>query len=243
MDRLRGDALGQEQKFVASLPPSRSWCVRANHLMAKNLRQASEDSVPPKFDLNDYPPIPPFSLMGALSPLILVPAVLPAAALYLAPANVLDAVPVFRIFVDWMGRKIRYILVHAEATQIPQVAALVNCLVVAAAVLIALVFATQAMLNYRYLYRRHVATGPHPFRAYWLGFFGAPFALVLLATAVMIPGDVSWAPGASQSRTLTYGLLSIGLVYFVGLCVGGLPLMVRLFLDAFLFSRPVTTRD
>jgi hypothetical protein len=32
-------------------------------------------------------------------------------------------------------------------------------------------------------------------------------------------------------------------VYFVGLCVGGLPLMVRLFLDAFLFSRPVTTRD
>lgn len=205
-------------------------------------QKVDEDSVPPKFNPSDYPPIPPFSLMGALSPLILVPAVLPATALFLAPANVLDAVPVLRGFTGWMGRQIPHMFDHAEATQIPQVAMLVNCLMVAAAVLIALVFAFQSMLNYRYLYRRHVATGPHPMRAYWACILGAPFMAGLLAAAVMIPGDVSWAHGATQSRTLTYAFMSTVLVYAAGGGVGALPLGMRLFLDAFLFSRPVTTR-
>lgn len=192
---------------------------------------------------DDYPPIPAFSLKSALSPLILFAAALPAAALFLAPSDALDAVPVFRAFADWMGRRIPHVLAHAEATQIPQVAALVDCLVVAAAVFIALVFVTQTMLNYRYLYRRHVVTGPHPFRSYWVCLFGAPLVVVFLASAVMIPGDVSWAPGATQSRTLTYGLVSVTVAYVSGLGIGVFPLAVRLFLDAFLFSRPITIRD
>lgn len=197
----------------------------------------------PLYDPADYPPIPAFSGWGVLSPLILVPAVVPALALYLAPQNVLDAVPALRAFTSWMVRQIPSMTVHADATRIPQVATLVNCLVVAAAIFIALVFAVQSTLNYRYLYRRHMATGPHPPRTYLGGFIGLPFGVFMLAALVAIPGDPSWAVGATQNRTLFYGLLAVATPYLAGLMVGFAPFVLRLFLDGYLFSRPVTLRD
>lgn len=196
-----------------------------------------------KFNPEDYPPIPAFSWLGSLSPLVLVPAATPALVLYLAPTNVLDLVPGLRAFTNWFKDSIPYMSAHADATQIPQVALLVDCLVFAAIAVIALVFACQTTLNYRYLYRRHVATGPHPFRTYGLfGLIGPPFFIAILAAMVMIPGDVSWAPGATQSRTFFYGFLSVSMSYTAGLVLGAFPLIFRLFLDAWLFSRPVTLR-
>lgn len=196
-----------------------------------------------KFNPEDYPAIPVFSWLGCFSPLIVIPAVVPALALYSAPANVLDQVPRLRAFTNWFTDTIPYMSAHADATQIQQVALLVNCLALAAAAVIALVFACQSTLNYRYLYHRHVATGPHPFRTYWVCFLGPPIAIGMLAAMVMIPGDVSWAPGATQSRTFFYGFLSVSTAYLAGASLGIFPLIVRLFLDAWLFSRPITLRE
>ena len=193
--------------------------------------------------IEDYPPVPALSWLGTLSPLVLVPATLPAIVLYLVPSDVLDAVPALKSFTAWMASHIPHLTGHAGATRIPQVATLVDCLVVVAAVLVAIVFLAQSTLNYRYLYRRHVASGPHPLGKYVGGLIGAPLMTAALAAMVMIPGDPSWAKGATQDRTLVYGFMAVTMPYVVGLVVGGTPLMVRLFLDAYLFNRAITIRE
>jgi hypothetical protein len=66
--------------------------------------------------------------------------------------------------------------------------------------------------------------------------------LAVVAAVVMLPGDVSWAEGATQDRTLFYAFLVFALPYGAGLGVGGMPLMLRLFLDAYLFDKPVTVK-
>ncbi|MDM0015016.1 hypothetical protein QTH87_21400 [Variovorax sp. J22P168] len=195
-------------------------------------------------DPADYPPIRPFSWLGSLSPLVLLPAAVPVAALFFAPKNVLDQSTFLHAFTNWFKGSIPHVSAHADATPIPQVALLVNCLVLAAAAFIAAVFVCQSAFNYRYLYRRHVATGPHPLRMYWLiGVVGPPFMIAMLAVFVMIPGDVSWASGCTQERTLCYGFISFVVPFSAGVVLGGFPLIVRLFLDAWLFSRPVTFRE
>ena len=193
--------------------------------------------------VESYPPVPVFSWMGVLSPLILIPAALPVFALYFAPSDVLEVAPALKAFTDWMVRLIPHMKGHADGTQIPQVAALVDCLVIACSAFIALVVCVQSAVNYRYLLHRHVALGPHPLRTYAPAVLGAPFVMAMLAAMVMIPGDPSWAKGATQNRTLMYGFLALIMPCGAGLVIGGTPLMVRLFLDAYLFSRPVTINE
>jgi hypothetical protein len=193
--------------------------------------------------VEDDPPVPAFSWRGSLSPFAVVPALVPAVALFVAPADVLDASTSLRAFTAWMGERVPNIAGHASGTSIPQVAQLVNCLIVAAAAVVALVFLVQTTLNYPYLYRRHVALGPHPLKTYAVGLVGPVVFVGALAVLVMMPGDPSWATGATQSRTLFYGFLAAATPYSTGLAVGASPLMLRLFIDAYLFSRPVTFRE
>lgn len=187
-------------------------------------------------------PVSVFSWRGCLSPLVVVPALSPAIVLYVAPTNVLDRAPSLHTFTDWLAGLIPYMSGHADGTQIPQVALLVNCLTVAAVAVIALVFLVQSALDYRQLYQRHVERGPHPLRTYVVGLVGLPLGFAIVAASVMIPGDVSWAPGATQTRTITYAFLSGTVSFCAGVLIGVSPLTLRLFLDAWLFSRPITFR-
>ncbi len=218
--------------------------------MPRNIRANSEanahevdEARSSSLKIEDYPPVPAFSWRGSLSPFAVVPALLPAVALFVAPPDVLDASKSPRAFTDWMGERVPNMAGHASGTTIPQVAQLVNCLIVAAAAVVALVFAAQTTLNYRYLYRRHVALGPHPLKTYAVGLVGPVVFLGALGVLVMMPGDPSWATGATQSRTLFYGFLAAAMPYLTGLVVGASPLMLRLFIDAYLFSRPVTFKE
>ncbi|MGJ7498618.1 hypothetical protein ACSFA8_26675 [Variovorax sp. RT4R15] len=219
------------------------------HILSAYLERLLERVMPPHitstsrspWSIDDYPPLRPFGWLGIMSPLILAAAALPLLALHLAPNSILDDVPLLRRFVLWMAKIIPRLTVHADATRIPQVAALVDSLMVAASMMIAAVFCVQSQFNYRYLLRRRIATGPHPLSAYAvLLLVGPPLLLSVFAAHLMLPGDPSWAAGATQSRTIFYGFLAVVITYSTGVTVGVFPLAARLFLDEWLFSRPVT---
>ena len=185
------------------------------------------------------PDPPPWRLLVVFS---LIPASLPSLALFLSPTDVLDRSSLLQTFTNGLAARIPGITAHADATSIPQVARLVDSLTVAVVPLIAAAFLAYSTMNYRALLRRHLAFGPHPLRSYFLALLLGPLMLGAVAVAVMLPGDVSWARGATQDRTLFYAFVAFGLPWGAGFGLGGMPLMLRLFLDGFLFDRPVTIK-
>ncbi len=187
------------------------------------------------------PPLPFWSWLSPYGPLVVLPALIPLLALYAAPANVLDVSSSLARLVNFVASLVPRLHVHAASTKLPQVALLVDTLIVTAATLIASIVLVQTTINYRYLLRRHLAMRPHPFKSYFALLLGLPVGVGMIAMHVMIAGDPSWARGATAARTLFYGFLAFGSSLLAGWGVGGFVLAVRLFLDGFLFSRPVTT--
>jgi len=181
------------------------------------------------------PPIPAFSWRGALSPALLVPASIPPLALAFSPSNVLQQFPALKEFTAWMASCIPNINIHANSTQISEVALLVDCLVVALVPVLALVVLIQSLYNYNYLLRRHIATGPHPMRIYFLPILGVPFFVGAIAAMVMLPGDPSWARGYTTDRTFFYGFLAGFMPFITGFVLGTPILVMRLFINAYLF--------
>ena len=180
------------------------------------------------------PPIPAFSWRGALSPALIALASLPPLALAFAPDNVLSQFPALHKFTAWMSALVPQIDTHARSTQIAEVALLVDCLVVALSPILAFVVLLQSLYNYRHLLARHLATGPHPMRTYFLAFLGAPLFIGALAAMVMLPGDPSWARGYTTDRTLFYGFLAGFMPLVTGYVLGNQLLMLRLFIRGYL---------
>ena len=190
------------------------------------------------------PPIPAFAWRGSLSPFLLVPASLPPLALAAAPANVLNHMFLLRAFTEWMKEHIPYMTVHADSTQIPQVALLVNCLVVAAVPVVACVALLQSAYNYPYLLLAllHLTTGPHPMRFYFLLLLGA----LLFSRCHCCHDHASGGSILGDGLHNKENLVLRGMVFFMplvaGHVLGAQVLALRLFVNAYLFPASAQRR-
>jgi len=199
-------------------------------------RSSFDDSRPP---VEVPPPVAAFSLKGSLSPLLVVPALIPALTALFAPADVLDRLPWLHRFTGWMVAHVPYMDVHANSTIHPQMALLVNCLVVAAVPFLSLVTFWQAWVNYPYLLKRRIALGRAPIRQHVVVFL-APFVTVFgIVAMVMIAGDPSWAPGTTTHRRGFYAFTAFILPYCAGFAIGGQLLNIRLFIDTYLLKKDI----
>ena len=184
------------------------------------------------------PPVPAFSLLGMLSPLLLVPALVPALVALFAPADVLDRLPWLRLFTSWMVAHVPYMDVHANSTIRPQMALLVNGLVVAMTPVVALVAFGQTWINYPYLLRYNVARNPARGRLglkqHFLILLSPLIFIGAIAALVMLPGDPSWAQGTTTHRRGFYAFLAFILPWLTGFCLGAQIFNLRLFIDTYL---------
>lgn len=181
------------------------------------------------------PPIPAFSLRGSLSPLLLVPSLIPALMVFFAPVDVLDRFPLLVYFTGWMSAHVPQMSAHANSTAFPQMALLVNCTVIALVPYLAVVVFCQTWANYPYLLQRRRAQGRAELKQHFLVFVGALLSIGVLAAMVMLPGDPSWARGATtQRRGFLYAFLVFFMPLMAGYAIGGQALNARLFIDTYL---------
>ncbi len=186
-------------------------------------------------------PIVPYNTwFGPLGPITVLFALLPPLALLVAPADVLDRYPAFQSVSRWAANKFPAIYMHADQSHLPQVVLLVDTLVLSSTLAIAGVAFLHCLVYYRLLLRRHRMTGPHPIRTYAMGALASPLAAFVFLQLFALPGVITSTPEASQGRSATYALFGFFVPYLAGLFVGVAPLFARLFVDAHLFSRPVT---
>lgn len=178
------------------------------------------------------PPIPAFSLLGSLSPLLLVPIVLVAMLAIFAPQTVLDEYAFASSFTEWMRSHLPLINEHAASTAYPQVALLVHCTTLALIPALAAVWLVQSFVNYPRLLARNRATGQPDLATHLLILFVAP-PLFLGAVFIMValPGDVSWAQGLTTGRRGGLAFMNALMLYLSSMAVGSWPFMVRLFVD------------
>jgi hypothetical protein len=178
------------------------------------------------------PPIPAFSLRGSLSPLLIGPALIPALAVLFAPVDILDRVPLLRRFTGWMVAHVPYMDVHANSTIYPQMALLVNCMVVALVPYLAAVVLCQSCVNYPYLLRRQRAIGRSKFKQHLVVLLGPMVFTGAIAAMVILPGDPSWALGTTTHRRgYFYAFLAFFMPFVTGSVIGAQVLNVRLFID------------
>ena len=190
----------------------------------------------------EHLPVAPYnSWLGPIGPFSLLFALLPPLALLLAPADVLDRYPVFQGLSRWTAGKFPAIYMHADQSHIPQVIFLVDTLVLFSTLAIAAVAILYGLVNYRLLLRRHRMTGPHPIRTYAIGALASPLFAFVILQGYALPGVITATPEDTQGRSATYALFGFFVPYLAGLFFGAAPLFLRLFIDAHLFNRPVTT--
>lgn len=190
-----------------------------------NLRETQGQAAVP-------PPIPAFSWLGSLSPLLLGPVSLLVMVALFAPDTVLDQWPLAKAFTNWMQLKLPFINRHADSTSYPQVALLVNCLTVALIPMLSLVWLTASFVNYPKLLARNRATKQLKVTTHlFIVFIGTPFILLMLYVMVGIGGDPSWAKGFTTHRRSGLAFLNGFMLWGMSMVFGGWPLMVRLFID------------
>jgi len=178
------------------------------------------------------PPIPAFSWMGSLSPLLLAPMLLLVLIALFAPANVLDQWPVAKAFTDWMQVKLPFINRHADSTSYPQLALLVNCLTVALFPVLSLVWLVQSFVNYPKLLARNRATKRLDVKTHlFIIVISLPFTAVMLYVMVGVAGDPSWAKGFTTHNRVGLAMLGAGMLWGMSMLLGGWPLLIRTFID------------
>jgi hypothetical protein len=178
------------------------------------------------------PPIPAFSLLGGLSPLLLGPVVLVVAMALFAPVDVLDSSPAANAFTHWMSAKLPFMTRQAESTIYPQVALLVNCLMVALMPALGLVWMVQTQINYPKLLARNRATRRLDAKTHLIHIFiTTPFVLFMLYVMVGIAGDPSWANGFTTHHRGGLAFLSGSMLWLMSMALGSWPFLVRLFVD------------
>ena len=184
-------------------------------------------------DIQDLPPpIPAFSWLGSLSPLLLVSIGLLVMIALLAPDTVLDESPLAKFFTNWMQLNLPFINRHADSTKYPQAALLVNCLMVALIPMLSLVWLIASFLNYPKLLERNRSGKRLDIKTHlFILFFGVPIFLVLIYFMVAIQGDPSWAKGFTTTNRGGLALTSSAMLYLSSLVLGGWVAMFRLFIE------------
>lgn len=134
-----------------------------------------------------------------------------------------------------MVAHVPYMDAHANSTIYPQMALLVNCMVVALVPYLSAVVLCQSCVNYPYLLRRQRAIGRMKFERHFVMFFGPLIAAGAIAAMVMLPGDPSWAQGTTTHRRgLFYAFSAFFMPLFGGYGFGAQLLNFRLFIDTYL---------
>ena len=177
------------------------------------------------------PPIPAFSAKGILSPLLVVPSLLPALLALYAPIDVLDRAKWLRTFVEWILNQAPKLDAHANSTIYPQLALLVNCVSIALVPPLSLVVLWQSLSNYPYSLHRRLALGRLDLKQHFLVLLSPAIFLGAIAAMVMIPGDPSWAKGITTQHRGFYALLAALLPYLAALSLGSQLVNIRLFID------------
>lgn len=178
------------------------------------------------------PPIPAFSWLGSLSPLLLAPTALVVMTALLAPDTVLDQWPLAKAFTNWMQLKLPFINRHADSTNYPQVALLVNCLTVALIPALSLVWLVASFVNYPRLLARNRATKQLDVKTHlFIIFFVIPIFLTAIYSMVALPGDPTWAKGFTTNRRGGLAFLAAIGLYLTSAAVGAFPVSIRLFVD------------
>lgn len=178
------------------------------------------------------PPIPAFSWLGSLSPLLIGPIFIVALVALFAPDNVLDQWSSAKAFTSWMLRKLPFMNRHADSTVYPQVALFVHCLTVALIPVLSLVWLVASFVNYPKLLARNRATKQLDVQRHLVGiFFGIPLFFVFIYVMVALPGDPSWAKGFTTHRRGGLASLNCIMLYLASLVLGAFPISIRLFFD------------
>ncbi len=128
--------------------------------------RAGEDSGLDEPELAKTQPIRPFTLLGSLSPLLVIPVAIVIGVALFALADVLERWRWARVFTDWLVRNAPFMRGHADSTTYPQLALLVNSLTVVVLPCLAMVWMVQSAANYPKLLaraqaRRLVNAGRH----------------------------------------------------------------------------------
>jgi hypothetical protein len=178
------------------------------------------------------PPIPAFSWLGSLSPLLLGPIALLVVIALFAPDNVLDQSSLAKAFTHWMQLKLPFINRHADSTNYPQAALLANCLTVALIPVLSLVWLVASFVNYPKLLARNRVTKQLDVKTHlFIIIFGIPIFLAATYFMVALPGDPSWAKGFTTHRRGGLAFFSAVGLYITSAAVGAFPVSIRLFID------------
>jgi hypothetical protein len=177
------------------------------------------------------PPIPPFTWMGAYSPLLMGPLLLLIGVAMFAPDNVLDTWPLAKVFTSFVGSKISWIGNHAQSTHYPQVALLIACMTVSLLTWTTGVFFIQSIVNYPTLLDNQRQYRTVWWRTLLIVLACVPLMLLILLFAFALPGDPSWAKGFTTASRAGLVFLCLGVCYGGGLILGGWPLYVRMLID------------
>jgi hypothetical protein len=176
--------------------------------------------------------IPPFSWMGAYSPLLICPLLLLIGVAMFTPDNVLDIWPLAKAFTNFMMSRLSWIGNHAQSTNYPQVALLIACMTVCLMAWTSCVFFVQSVVNYPTLLKNQRQYRTVTWRlALLAAFVGVPLFIFAAIFAFAIPGDVSWAKGFTTTSRAGLVFIGCGFVYAGGLVIGGIPMMFRALID------------
>jgi hypothetical protein len=189
-------------------------------------------------------PVAPYnSWIGSIGPVAMLLALLPVLVLFLAPVDVLDRYQPLRAITRWAAGTIPVFHLHADQSPIPQVVQLVDALVLVATLGIAFITLLFGLVYYRALLKRHQLTAPHPPKTYAVGILLGPLFAVVAILLYPVPGVITETAEHAQFRSATYAMFAFFTPFVAGLFAGCAPLFLRLFIDCYLFSHPVTTRQ
>jgi hypothetical protein len=182
-------------------------------------------------------PIPAFSWKGSLSPALLIPMAVPVLVALFGPDNILDLLPLARRFTEWVQHIIPFVRMsgHADSTTYPQVALLVHSLSLTLIPLASLVFLWQGILNYPQILARSKARGRLKVGQHLLILIVAPlFMLGIMYVLVALPGDPSFAKGATTHSRGGLAFMTFVATYMTSATFGGQLTNVRLFIDLYM---------
>ncbi len=199
-------------------------------------RVISEDTTVPR---EIPPPIPAFSLLGGLSPFLLVPMLLPPMVALIAPVNVLDSMWWAKRITEWIQSLAPFIdmTAHANSTVYPQVALLVHSLTIVVIPFTGVVWIILSLISYPKNLARRRAIGRMPVRQHLLILLiGPPLFLGAIYVSVALPGDPSFALGFTTHNRSGFAILTLMGTYGTAMMLGAQVVNIRLFIDTYLKS-------
>jgi hypothetical protein len=162
---------------------------------------------------------------------------IPVLTALFAPDGVLDIWPWMRRFTEWVQRLVPFVRMsgHADSTTYPQVALLTHSMTLMVIPIASLVWLWQSVVNYSYLLKRRRAIGRLPISQHFLLLtVGPALSLIALYFFVILPGDPSFAKGATTNNRGGFAFLTAALTYGASVTFGTQLLNLRLFLDTYL---------